>query len=52
MTRQQYIQRTIRALCGDRPASPDVYHHVVRMADSVATVCPFDEAARHGVITK
>lgn len=42
MTRREYIQRTIRALCGDAPAPPDVYHKVVRMADAAATVCPFD----------
>lgn len=43
MTIQQYIQRTIRALCGDSPARPDVYHLAVRMADSVAKVFKFDK---------
>lgn len=42
MTRQQYIQNTIRALCGDAPARPDVYHDVVRMADSLKGVHEFD----------
>lgn len=41
MTRQQYINRTIRALCGDAPARPDVYHDVVRMADSLKGVYEF-----------
>ena len=43
MTRRQYINRTIRAICGDIPARPDVYHLAVRMADSVATVFQFDK---------
>lgn len=42
MTRQQYINRTIRALCGDAPARPDVYHNVVRMTDSLKDVYEFD----------
>lgn len=43
MTRQQFIIRTMKALCGDRPARPDEYYEAVRMADSVATVYEFDE---------
>lgn len=42
MTRTDYIRRTLRALCGDAPARPDVYYQVVRMADEAAAVCPFD----------
>ena len=43
MTRIQYINRTIRALCGDSPARPDIYHLAVRMADSVSTVFKFEK---------
>ena len=43
MTRRQYINRTIRAICGDIPARPDVYHLAVRMADSVTSVFKFDK---------
>ena len=43
MTRRQYINRTIRAICGDNPARPDVYHLAVRMADSVTSVFKFDK---------
>jgi len=42
MKRTDYIQRTLRALCGDSPARPDVYYQVVRMADDAAAVCPFN----------
>ena len=43
MTKRQYINRTIHALCGNSPARPDVYHLAVRMADNVARVFKFDE---------
>lgn len=43
MTKRQYINRTIRAICGDSPARPDVYHLSVRMADNVAKVFKFDK---------
>ena len=42
MTRRQYINHTIRAICGDNPAPPDVYHLAVRMSDRVAKVYQFD----------
>ena len=43
MTRQQFINRTIKHLCGDRPARPDEYYEAVRMADSVEEVYEFDK---------
>ncbi len=44
MTRQQYINRTLRALTGEkRPATPWQYHHTCRMAEAVSTVYRFDE---------
>ena len=43
MTRQQFIQRTMKALCGERPARPDEYYEAVRMAESVEGVYRFDE---------
>ena len=43
MTRIQYINKVIHALCGDSPARPDVYHLAVRMADGVATVFEFEK---------
>jgi len=45
MTRNDYIRRTLSALCGDSPARPDVYYQVVRMADSLHGVYEFDEAS-------
>ena len=43
MTRQQYINRTLRALTGEkRPATPWQYHHTCRMAEAVSTVYRFD----------
>lgn len=43
MTRQQFIIRTMKALCGDRPARPDEYYEAVRMADSLEEVYRFDK---------
>lgn len=42
MTRQQYISRTLKAMCGLRPASPDEYYKVARMADDVEQVTPLE----------
>lgn len=42
MTRQQYISRTLKAMCGLRPASPDEYYKVARMADDVERVMVLD----------
>lgn len=43
MTRTEYIEHTLHSLCGDKPASPDVYYQVERMADNVSAVYPFDK---------
>lgn len=43
MTRQQYIRRTLAAICGTRPATPHDYHLVAGMADRAATVYTFDK---------
>lgn len=42
MTRQQYISRTLKAMYGSCPPSPDEYYNVVRMADEVEQVITFD----------
>lgn len=46
MKRTDYIRRTLRAICGSRPAQPNVYHIVERMANSIANICPFDDGQK------
>lgn len=47
MTRKEYIRRTLSSLCGDTPARPDEYYRVVRMADDVSVIFPFDNEQKH-----
>lgn len=43
MTRQQYINRTLKALCGMAPANPPTYHMVCAMADRLEGTFQFDK---------
>jgi len=42
MSRQDYIRRTLAALCGSSPADPATYHLVRGMADRLESVFRFD----------
>ena len=43
MSRQDYIRRTLTALCGSSPADPATYHLVSAMADRIEGVFKFDK---------
>lgn len=42
MTREQYIERTARAMYGERWQCAEAQRTDIRMADKAATVYPFD----------
>lgn len=42
MKRREYIVRTLAAMCGTAPATPQQYHLVAAMADRVESVYEFD----------
>lgn len=42
MTRTQYITRTIKAIYGSKNISQNEYNKVIRMANEVEKVVPFD----------
>lgn len=42
MTRTQYITRTTKAIYGSKNISQNEYNNVIRMANEVEKVVPFD----------